>query len=194
MKKSRLIVVCVSCMVLLFASCSVLQFANLVRCQFSMKNISDITWAGINLSNINGISDFSLDNLRKAKEALKNKDFGVSCNINVDAKNDTKYPAKLIGYDYELFLEDYLFASGNSHNKTYSVLPNSISTLTIPLQFDVAKIIKDGELSSVINLVRNLTDYGKGEPSQVKVRFTPYMQVGEKSQPLAPISLSKTFQ
>ncbi len=182
------------CLAILFSSCAVLQLANLARCQFSMKNVSDITWAGINLSNINGLSDLSLDNLRKAREALKNKNFGISCNINVNAKNDTKFPAKMIGYDYELYLEDYLFATGNSHNKTYSIQPQTISTLSIPLQFDIAKIIKDGELGSVINLVRNLTDYGKGEPSQVKIRFTPYMQVGEKSQPLAPISLSKTFQ
>ena len=79
------------CLAILFSSCAVLQLANLARCQFSMKNVSDITWAGINLSNINGLSDLSLDNLRKDREALKNKNFGISCNINVNAKNDTKY-------------------------------------------------------------------------------------------------------
>lgn len=179
----------------LFAGCAGLaQIANLINCKFSMANISDITWAGINLSNIRSVSDLSLTMLQKAATAIKNKDFGVSANLNVDVKNETAKPAKVFAFDYELMLENSPLASGKNSNISYAINPNSTTRVPVPIKADLVQIIKNGQVGDVVNFARNLTDYGNGEASNVKIKLTPYVGNNDKSTKLPTITLNKTFQ
>ena len=119
----------------LFAGCAALtQLVNLVNCKFNLANISDITWAGINLSNIRNVSDLSFSHLQKAATAIANRDFAVSANVNVNVKNETPNPAKLFAFDYDLLLENSPLASGQNKNHTYTINPNSIQTIPVPIK------------------------------------------------------------
>lgn len=175
-------------------SCGLAKVINLINCKFSMANVSDITWAGINLSQIKSVSDLSFENLKKAGAAIKNKDFNVGCNVNVNVKNVTQKPAKLFAFDYELFLENALLATGSGKDKTYDIAPASTVVVPVPVKVNLVDIVKNGEIGNIINFARNLMDYGTGKESNIKVRLTPYIGTGNKSTKLAPITLNKTFQ
>lgn len=187
------IIVAVACATLFAGCASLAQIANLINCKFSMANISDITWADINLSNIKSVSDLSLSMLQKAATAIKNKDFGVSANLNVDVKNETTQPAKVFAFDYELLLENNPLASGKNSNFSYAVNPKSTTRVPVPLKVDIVQIIKNGQVGDVVNFARNLSDYGNGKESNVKIKLTPYIGT-KKPTKLAPIVLNKTFQ
>lgn len=191
--KSTIFAICL-CGLLTLGSCSIFQFANLLNCKFDMADISNITWAGINLSKVNSVKDLSMDNLKKAGKAIKTGDYKVSCSVNVNAKNETKRAAKLIGYDYQLFLDNMPLAEGSSKNNTYVIQPNSTLKIPVPVSIDIANIVKRGEIDNIINFVRNLKDCGNGTESKVQVKFTPYMNVGKESKKLTTITLNKTFQ
>ena len=188
------VIASVFCLVLFAGGCGITQLVNLVNCKFSMANVSDITWAGINLSNIKGISDLSVANLQKAYTAFKNKDFGVSCNVNVNVKNETPKPAKIFAFDYEMFLENAPLVSGSSKDHVYTINPQSTTVVPVPVKADLVSIIKNGEVGNIINFARNLSDYGSGKESNVKIKLTPYLANGNKNMRLAPITLNKTFQ
>lgn len=193
----KLLVAVVLCLTLLMASCaSLIQVANLLNCQFSMANVSDITWAGINMSNIHSVSDLSLNTLQKATQAIKNKDFNVSANINVNVKNQSSKPAKIFAFDYELFLENNPLASGCNKDMAYTINPQSTMKVPVPIQANIVQIIKQGQVGDVINFARNMMDYGNGKESNVKVKLTPYVGMGsdKKSVKLPTISLNKSFQ
>lgn len=192
--KKTLIVLMATASVL-FAGCAALtQLVNLVNCKFNLANISDITWAGINLSNIRNVSDLSFSHLQKAATAIANRDFAVSANVNVNVKNETPNPAKLFAFDYDLLLENSPLASGQNKNHTYTINPNSIQTIPVPIKADIVSIIKNGQVGDVINFTRNLTDYGNGKESNVKIKLTPYAGTKENSVKLPTITLNKTFQ
>lgn len=180
--------------VLMGSACALTQLINLVNCKFSLANVSNITWAGINLSNIRSVSDLSMANLQKAYNAIKNRDFAVSADVNVNVKNETPQPAKLFAFDYELFLENSPLVSGCNRDHSYTINGNSTSVVPVPVKADLVSIIKNGEVGNIVNFARNLSDYGSGKESNVKIKLTPYAGTNEKSTKLPTITLNKTFQ
>lgn len=193
MKKVSIITI-MFCGVLTLAGCGLRELVNLINCKFSLANISDITWAGINFSEINSISDLSLANLQKATKAIKEKDWNVGCNVNVNVKNETPRPAKLVAFDYDLLLENTSVATGEYKDKSYVINPSSVTKVPVPLKANVVNVFKKGEVGNIINLARNLTNYGNGKESNVKIKLTPYATLANSNQKLPTITLNKTFQ
>lgn len=195
--KKLTIILAVTATLLFAGGCGLAQLINLINCKFSLANVSDITWAGINLSNIKSVSDLQWSDLQKAYQAIKNKDFRVGCSINVNAKNETTKPAKLCAYDYDLYLEGSSIAQGSSAAQTTLINPESTALIRVPLSMDLVKIFTNGDTKNVINFARNLMDYGNGTPSNVSVKFTPYINTKEgkgKGAKMPTITLNKTFQ
>ena len=195
--KKLTIILAVTVTMLFMGGCGLAQLINLINCKFSLANISDITWAGINISKIRSVSDLQWSDLQKAYQAIKNKDFRIGCNVNVNAKNETTQPAKLCAYDYDLFLEGSSIAQGSSTTQTTLINPQSTALIHVPLSMDLYNIFKNGDAKNVINLARNLMDYGNGTESNVKVKFTPYINSANgtgKGAKLPTITLNKTFQ
>jgi len=195
--KKAFSIILISCSLLFAGGCGLAQLINLINCKFSLANVSDITWAGINLSNIKSVSDLQWSDLQKAIQAVKNKDFRIGCNVNVNAKNETEKPAKLCAFDYDLLLEGSSIAQGSSTDRTTVINPKTTSRIAVPLSMDLVSIFKNGDTKNVINLARNLTDYGNGKESNVKVKFTPYINTPNgtgKGAKMPTITLNKTFQ
>ena len=195
--KKLTIILAVTATLLFAGGCGLAQLINMINCKFSLANVSDITWAGINLSNIKSVSDLQFSDLQKALVAIKNKDFRIGCNINVNAKNVTTQPAKLCAYDYNLYLEGSSIAQGSSTTQTTIINPQSTSLIHVPLSIDLVKIFTNGDTKNVVNFARNLMDYGNGTPSNVAVKFTPYLNTKDgtgKGVKMPAITLNKTFQ
>jgi len=195
--KKLTIILAVTATLLFAGGCGLAQLINLINCKFNLANVSDITWAGINLSNIKSVSDLQWSDLQKAIQAVKNKDFRIGCNVNVNAKNETEKPAKLCAFDYDLLLEGSSIAQGSSTDRTTVINPKTTSRIAVPLSMDLVSIFKNGDTKNVINLARNLTDYGNGKESNVKVKFTPYINTPNgtgKGAKMPTITLNKTFQ
>ena len=195
--KKTLTVIMISCTLLFLGGCGLAQLINLINCKFNLANISDITWAGINLSNIKSVNDLQWSDLQKALVAIKNKDFRIGCNVNVNAKNETEKPAKLCAFDYDLLLEGSSIAQGSSTDRTTIINPQTTTRIAVPLSMDLVQIFRNGDTKNVINLARNMTDYGNGKESNVKVKFTPYINTVNgtgKGAKLPTITLNKTFQ
>lgn len=195
--KKLTIILAVTATLIFAGGCGLAQLINLINCKFNLANISDITWAGINLSNIKSVSDLQWSDLQKAVQAVKNKDFRIGCNVNVNAKNDTEKPAKLCAFDYDLLLEGSSIAQGSSTDRTTIINPQTTTRIAVPLSMDLVSIFRNGDTKNVINLARNLTDYGNGKESNVKVKFTPYINTPNgtgKGAKMPTITLNKTFQ
>lgn len=195
--KKTILILTITATTLFMAGCGLAQLINLINCKFSLANVSDITWAGINLSNIKSVSDLQWSDLQKAYQAIKTKDFRVGCNVNVNAKNETTRPAKLCAYDYDLYLEGSSIAQGSSTAQTTLINPQSTALIRVPLSMDLVKIFTNGDTKNVINFARNLMDYGNGTPSNISVKFTPYINTKEgtgKGAKMPTITLNKTFQ
>jgi hypothetical protein len=85
-------------------------------------------------------------------------------------------------------------ATGTSDDQSIIIKPNATTPIKVPISVNLVKIFqnKEGELNSVVKFVKNLKDYGNGEPSNVKIKFSPKFTVGKKMQKFPPFYLSKT--
>lgn len=195
MKRNTLFVI-LCCCIIAFSGCSILQFSNLLNCKFAMAGVRNVTWAGINFSNISSPSDLSLTNLTKALDAIKRMDFTISCDVNVKTENPTNRMARLIGYDYELFLDNQTnpIATGSSRDKEYIIPANSTMDIPIPVKMDLVSVVKNKEVGSIIKCIKDIQGKGNGTSSDVTVKFTPYLSMGRAPVRLSPLTLTKTFQ
>lgn len=195
MKRNTLFVI-LCCCIIAFSGCSILQFSNLLNCKFAMSGVRNVTWAGINFSNINSLQDLSITNMTKALDAIKRMDFTVTCDVNVKTENPTNRMARLIGYDYELFLngQPNAIAKGSSRDKEYIIPANSTAEIPIPVTMDLVSVVKNREVGSIIQCIRDIQGKGNGTSSDVTVKFTPYLSMGRAPVRLSPLTLTKTFQ
>lgn len=195
MKRNTLFVI-LCCCIIAFSGCSILQFSNLLNCKFAMAGVRNVTWAGINFSNINSLQDLSITNMTKALDAIKRMDFTVTCDVNVKTENPTNRMARLIGYDYELFLngQPNAIAKGSSRDKEYIIPANSTAEIPIPVTMDLVSVVKNREVGSIIQCIRDIQGKGNGTSSDVTVKFTPYLSMGRAPVRLSPLTLTKTFQ
>jgi len=184
-RKTLFVILC--CCIIAFSGCSILQFSNLLNCKFAMAGVRNVTWAGINFSNISSPSDLSLTNLTKALDAIKRMDFTIACDVNVKTENPTNRMARLIGYDYELFLDNQIkpIATGSSRDKEY---------IPIPVKMDLVSVVKNKEIGNIIKCIKDIQGKGNGTSSDVTVKFTPYLSMGRAPVRLSPLTLTKTFQ
>lgn len=195
MKRNTLFVI-LCCCIIAFSGCSILQFSNLLNCKFAMSGVRNVTWAGINFSNINSLQDLSITNMTKALDAIKRMDFTITCDVNVKTENPTNRMARLIGYDYELFLngQPNAIAKGSSRDKEYIIPANSTAEIPIPVTMDLVSVVKNREVGSIIQCIRDIQGKGNGTSSDVTVKFTPYLSMGRAPVRLSPLTLTKTFQ
>lgn len=194
--KNKFLISIVICCIVTFSGCSILQFSNLMNCKFAMAGVRNVTWAGINFSNVSSVRDLSITNMSNALEAIKNMDFTISCDVNVKTENPTNKMARLVGYDYELFLNDNTkpIATGSNRDKEYIIPANSTVVIPIPVKMDIVSVVKNKEVGAIIKCIKDIQDKGNGTSSDVKVKFTPYLSMGRTPVKLAPLTLTKTFQ
>lgn len=149
---------------LFLGSCKTLnQFAdslnNLQRLEFKLDNVNNFSLAGVNLSNINSVSDISIMDGIKLTKAFSDKKLPAQFVLNVDAKNPNdgkggskQSSATLSSFDWKLYIDDKETIAGNI-NKEF-VIPGTGSSETIPLvmNIDLYQFFGNKGYEDIINL------------------------------------------
>jgi len=169
------------------------DYLNMINCKYKVDSLSNPTWAGINFANIKQASDINLADLAKVTQSIINKNFNLKFDFNILAANQTENPAKIIGFDYILLLNNLELTSGNSAQE-YSIVPGNSTIIPVTMNVNIKDFVTGESIQNLINLTTNLMKYGRGEPSDVTVRFAPYIPMGKETKKMPYITLDKTFQ
>ena len=116
---------------LVFASCDFLtqltsqvsSVANLVNCDFNLKNVNNISIAGVNLKNITS-GNLSATDVVKLVAAYQSKQVPLSMDLNINVKNPTNQQASMTAMDWILAIDGTDVANGAS-NRTYTIKPST---------------------------------------------------------------------
>lgn len=183
-------------LVVTLAGCATIQEAlNMANCKYKLDNIANIIWANVNLSKIKSVSDLSVADAAKLAKAIINKDYNIQFTTNILAQNSTAMAAAISGFDYILQLEGRDILSGE-HNKAVSIPANSSKTIPLTLNVDARTLFSKGTLDDMVNLAKNISNYGEGKASNVGLKIRPWISnaVTGGSTKLTYINLNKTFQ
>ena len=189
----RKILILVTLVTLMIGCETVIPVLNMILCKYKVDSVSDPTWAGINFAKIKQVSDISLADGLKVTQAILNKDYQLKFNFNMLAANQTENPAQILGFDYRFLLDDTELTTGTS-TQQYSISPGNSITIPIAMELNVKDFVSGETIAKLINLTTHIVNYGKGDPSNVKMQIAPYVPFGNETKKMPYITLNHTLQ
>jgi LEA14-like dessication related protein len=159
------------------AGCAVLQSAAALKnCNFSMKNVTDVSVAGVNLTNKSSFKDVSAVDVMKLGTAYLTKSFPLSFNVNINVTNPNPVTANLAGLEYILWIDDVKMTSG-SMSQSLSVAQNQTAVMPLNFSIDLINILKGESKDKILSFGCGLAT-GNPDVSRVKVSFKPSFNIG----------------
>lgn len=172
---------------ILLSSCEVLtqlasQFgsvANLANCEFALKNVSDVSVAGVNVKNLTK-GNLSATDIVKLVAAYQSKQVPLNLNVNVDVKNPTQTQAAMTALDWILAIDGTDMANGVS-SKNYTIMPSTTTTVPLPVSTDLGQLFSQKGLDALKTFASSFTS--EGISSKVGLRVRPSLSVGTTQVP-----------
>ncbi|MBP5548439.1 MAG: hypothetical protein J6X58_06090 [Bacteroidales bacterium] len=170
------------------SACSLLQttanqlagLANLANCEYSLKNVSGLTIAGVNVKSITN-GNISAADVLKLTSALVSKQVPMAMNVNIDVKNPTENNAMLSTMDWILDIDGKQFADGRNNN-SYTITKNATTTVPLGVNTDLYSMFSKDGISSLKNFVSSFKN--DGTSSKVGLRIKPSLNVGSYVVPM----------
>lgn len=162
---------------------------NLVQCQYTFNNISNISISGINASN-----GLSLTTIPKVAAILSGNATSIPLDftVNLDVKNPNSSSALLNGMDYTISIDNIEFTTG-SVTQPLSIGAGQTQVLPLTIGVDIASLMKDNSKDAVSEIAKNLLGMGS-KASTVSVVLRPTFKIGEtRVQSPLPIPVSFSF-
>lgn len=172
---------------ILLSSCDVLtqlanQFtsvANLANCEFNLKNVSNVSVAGVNVKNLTQ-GNLSATDVVKLVAAYQSKQVPLSMDVNVDITNPTTTQAAMTALDWILAIDGTDMASG-VNSKSYTIKPSTTTTVPLGVNTDLADLFSKKGLDALKNFASSFTN--EGISSKVGLRVKPSLSVGSTQVP-----------
>ena len=172
---------------MLFSSCDILNdmlnqansVANLKNCEFSLKNVSNVNVAGVNVKNLSQ-GKLTAADVVKLVAAYQSKQVPLSMNLNMDVKNPTTQEAALSVLDWILAIDGTDMASGTNTQK-YTIKPSTTSTVPLGVSTDLGSLFSKKGLDALKTFASSFTN--EGISSKVGVKVKPSLVVGTTTIP-----------
>ncbi len=165
----------------MFFGCSGVKdtIENAERLRFKLGTIDKITVGGVNLSNVKSLDQLNITQSAGLLATLASGSLPTSLTVNLIAKNPDTYPggtkesSSLIkGLSYRLIVDNKELITGDI-DKTIEVPGvGKQVTIPIPVKVDLMKMLGDGGLESIINLVSAMNGT-TGASSKVTLKIKP---------------------
>ena len=151
---------------ILLSSCDILtevanQFtsvANLANCEFALKNVSNVSVAGVNVKNL-------------TKGELSATDV---------VKLVAAYQTKQVALDWILAIDGKDMANG-VNNRSYTIKPSATTTVPLPVNTDLGQLFSKEGLDALKTFASSFTS--DGISSKVGLRVKPSLSVGTTQVP-----------
>ena len=185
MKKITLVLVMAGS--ILLSSCDVInqlasQFssvANLANCEFALKNVSNVSVAGVNVKNLTQ-GNLSATDIVKLVAAYQSKQVPLALDVNVDITNPTKTQAAMTALDWILAIDGTDMASG-VNSKAYTIKPSLTTTVPLGVNTDLGQLFSQKGVNALKNFASSFAS--DGTSSKVGLRVKPSMNVGTTQVP-----------
>ena len=166
-----------SCDVLLSVLNQAASVANLTNCDFSLKNVSNVSVAGVNVKNLTQ-GNLTATDVVKLVAAYQSKKVPLAMDVNVDIKNPTTTEAAMTALDWILAIDGKDMANG-VNSRSYTIKPSTTTTVPLGVNTDLGQLFSKEGLESLKNFASSFTN--EGISSKVGLRVKPSMNVGTQT-------------
>ncbi len=161
------------------ASCTMLDqvannaasIANLLNCEYALKNVSNVSVAGVNLKNVTNGEVTAADAV-SLLSAITSKQVPLSMDVNIDVKNPTEKSALLTTMEWALDIaETSNFATGVTSKNT-TITPKTTTTVPLGLNADLYSIFSKDGINSLKSFAGSFSSQGTSKQLGLRVRPT----------------------
>ncbi len=185
MKKTTLALIAAGAMML--SSCDVFtqlandvaSVANLRNCEFNLKNVNNVSVAGVNVKNLTQ-GQLSATDVVKLVAAYQTKKVPLAMNVNVDVKNPTTQQAAMTALDWILAIEGKDMASG-VNSQRYSIMPSATTTVPLGVNTDLGNLFSKEGVEKLKSFASSFTK--EGTSSKVGLKVKPTLNVAGTQVP-----------
>lgn len=174
-------------------SCATLgQIGALRNVEFSLRGVSDVRVAGIDLAGVRSFGDLSFPDAATLASAVRDRDLPLDLDLIVQAENptDNVADARLVQLDWTFFLEGRETVSGRIDDEI--VLPRGVPTrVPVGVRLNLVDFF-EGNAEDLFELARSLAGAG-GATKEIAVEALPTVRtdLGPIRYP-GPIRLTTT--
>ena len=181
--KTRILVVLTCIAVMTTSSCLQIQQAlQLAKCEFRLKDVSNLTLAGVNVQQIESWSDINLVDVAKITLAFKQGTLPVNFKLNTEIRNPNSATAALNQLDWILMLDQGQIAEGTTTQRVEVPAGGGTAIMPLTISTDLKKLFGGESLSSLANMVLSMAD-ASGKPTKLTLKAKPYIVVGSTTIP-----------
>ncbi len=176
MKKTTLVLIALGA--IMFSSCDILNqlasdvasVANLRNCEFNLKNVNNVSVAGVNVKNLTQ-GQLSATDVVKLVAAYQTKKVPLAMNVNVDVKNPTTQQAAMTALDWILAIEGKDMASG-VNTKGYTIMPSTTTVVPLGVSTDLGDLFSKEGVDKLKSFASSFTKEGTSSKVGLKVKPT----------------------
>lgn len=186
-----------SLIIVLLVSLSCKQFkqmANFTKCQFRMSTVQNTNLAGVNVQQIQSLSDLNLLQAGKITAAYASGTMPLTMTLNVEAQNPNDATAAMNRMEWILLIDGKEIVTGILNDRV-TVAPSG-GTTTIPVQIkaDLRKIMAKNSMQENIDIGMGLAGAGNKPSPKLSMKIKPSIMIGNLTIPYPGyITLSTNF-
>lgn len=182
MKKLSLILLTAIAMMTMSSCVQIQQALQMSRCEFRLKDVSNLTLAGVNVQQIKSWSDISVVDALKITQAFKQNSLPVNFRLNTEIRNPNTATAALNQLDWILMLDQSQIAQGTTSQRVEVPANGGTAIMPLTISTDLKSLFSSEPLTSLANMVLGMTD-ATGKPTKLTLKAKPYIAVGSTTIP-----------
>lgn len=159
-------------------SCAYMKELTVLKdCEFRVGTLENPVLAGVDISKILNLKDFSIDQTGKITKSFFLGTLPLSFILNVEVKNPNQKNASLNRLEYLAFIDDLQIAAGAVEEHIVIPSGGGIATIPVKVETDVLDLLKKEPMNTILNYALNLADDGN-RPVRVNIKIKPWIQIG----------------
>ncbi len=163
-----------------FSSCDVVnqvsQMSNLTKCEFRLESVQQLNLAGINVQNINKLSDLGLMDGAKLAAAFSAQQFPLDFTLNLEAKNPNTQTAGMTRIEWVLLIDDVQMTTGVLDRQVSIPANNGTAIIPMQMHIDLKQALSGKSADAVMNFGLNLAGAGN-KPTRFTLQMKPTITV-----------------
>lgn len=169
---------------ILLGGCDILeqagQVANLTKCQFRLKNVDQLRLAGVNIQQVNQLSDLTFMDAARITAAATGGNLPLNFTLNVEAKNPNGAIAGLNRLDWILLIDNIEMVSGTNEQSIQIPANGGTSTIPLTIGINLKEALKGRSADAIANFGLNLAGAGN-QPTRITLKAKPSIMVNGRS-------------
>ena len=169
---------------LLLGGCDVLeqagQMASLARCEFRLKNVDQLRLAGVNIQQVNQLSELTFMDAARITAAATGGNLPLNFTLNVETKNPNTSIAGLNRLDWILLIDNIEMVSGTNEQNIQIPANGGTSIIPLTIGINLKEALKGRSADAIANFGLNLAGAGN-KPTRITLKAKPSIMVKGRS-------------